>query len=185
MFVNIIMDTMSGEQRSYCMSRIHSKDTKPEILVRKFLWHNGFRYRKNVRKLPGSPDIVIRKLKTAIFIHGCFWHGHNVIDLSDNNLADSICCKVPHSNRRFWLDKINRNRDRDSENRSKLMEAGWRVITVWECELTKKRRDGTLSHLLAQLAPKSKINIYQMSEEYQEAAEPEIEYNHKEAPNLR
>lgn len=170
------MDTMSKEQRSYCMSRIRGKDTKPEVLVRRFLWHHGFRYRKNVRKLPGSPDIVIRKLKTVIFIHGCFWHGHNVTDLGEEELGDSICCKVPHSNRTFWLRKINRNRERDMINRTKLIEAGWRVITVWECELTKKRMEGTLFHLLAQLKPKPKSNIYLMPDEYQEAAEPESKY---------
>lgn len=130
------MDIMTREQRSYTMSRIRSRDTKPERTVRLFLWHHGIRYRKNVRKLPGTPDIVIHKLKTVIFVQGCFWHGH------ESHLS------MPKSNVDFWQQKIERNRERDRLNKKVLEAKGWRVLTVWECELTKKRRDETLRKLL-------------------------------------
>lgn len=118
------------------MSRIRSKDTLPERIVRLFLWHNGIRYRKNVRKLPGTPDIVIHKLRTVVFVQGCFWHGH------------STHLRMPKSNVEFWERKIERNRQRDASNRIALEAEGWKVLTVWECQLTKARREETLRRLL-------------------------------------
>src|SRR5882757_4447378 len=116
-------DVHSKETRSYNMSQIRSKDTKPEILVRKFLHKNGFRYRLHVKNLPGKPDIVLPKYKTVIFIHGCFWHGHEG-------------CKyyvVPKSNTSYWRPKIERNIQRDVLAENILKEAGWNIIKVWEC----------------------------------------------------
>ncbi len=117
-------DSKTPFTRSQNMSRIHSKDTKPEIIVRKYLFSKGFRYRKNYYKLPGKPDIVLRKYKTVIFIHGCFWHMHN--------------CKrfrMPQSNTEYWQQKITRNVQRDIRVKEKLELVGWKVITIWECEL--------------------------------------------------
>ena len=119
-------DTLTNEQRHHCMSNIHSKNTKPEILVRKELFKKGFRYRINVSKLPGKPDIVLPKYKTAIFINGCFWHGHEG-------------CRhfiIPKTNTDYWMSKIRNNQHRDKESVLKLQQAGWKVLTIWECELT-------------------------------------------------
>ena len=119
-------DTLTKEQRLHCMSNIHSKNTKPEILVRKELFKKGFRYRINVSKLPGKPDIVLPKYKTAIFINGCFWHGHEG-------------CRhfiIPKTNTDYWMSKIRNNQHRDKESVLKLQQAGWKVLTIWECELT-------------------------------------------------
>jgi len=121
------MDTVSKEQRHYNMSRIHGKDTKPEIAVRSYLFKNGLRFRKNDKRLPGSPDIVLPKYKTVIFINGCFWHGHE----------GCTYFRIPKTNTQFWQDKINRNRERDNDNYQQLKKRGWRVIVVWECELRK------------------------------------------------
>lgn len=116
---------MTPEQRSRCMSHIRSKDTKPEMLVRRYLFSRGLRYRLHVRKLPGSPDIVLPKYRTAIFINGCFWHGHEGCKLY----------KPPKSNREFWSAKIERNRERDRLTTAQLQALGWKVIRVWECRL--------------------------------------------------
>ena len=128
-------DVHSIATRSYNMSRIKGKDTKPELLVRKFLFSQGFRYRLHDKKLPGKPDIVLPKLKSVIFVHGCFWHGH------DN-------CKyfvVPKTRTDWWLQKINRNKQLDVENFNKLKEDGWNVLTIFECQLRSKNVDETLS----------------------------------------
>lgn len=128
------MDVHDKKTRSYNMSRIKSKDTKPEEIVRKYLFAHGFRYRKNDKRLPGTPDIVLPKYKTVIFVNGCFWHGHKQ-------------CRyfvIPKSNTKFWVDKINKNIDRDATNIDKLILLGWNVITVWECELKKDKREDTL-----------------------------------------
>lgn len=172
-------DTMTAEQRHRCMSRIRGKDTKPEMIVRRFLWDNGFRYRLHVRKLPGSPDIVMRKHKIVIFVNGCFWHGHNARPLPDDELANSECCKIPHSNRRFWLDKINRNMLRDLQNLAKLKEDGWRVITIWECELKPRQRTQTLQSLQNRLNEIIGIPArYDLPEEKESmAAESQPAYN--------
>lgn len=119
-------DTLTKEQRHRCMSHIRSKSTKPEVLVRKELFRRGYRYRINVSKLPGKPDIVLPKYKTAIFVNGCFWHGHEG-------------CKhfvLPKSNMEYWEAKIRGNQQRDSVAVKMLQDTGWNVITIWECSLT-------------------------------------------------
>lgn len=118
-------DVHSKEVRSFNMSRIRSKDTKPELLVRKFLFANGFRYRLHDKKLPGTPDIVLKKYRTVIFVHGCFWHGH----------AGCKYFKLPATRTAWWKEKIEKNVTNDSSNILKLHEAGYFVITIWECEL--------------------------------------------------
>lgn len=114
------------------MARIKSSDTKPELIVRKYLYSRGYRYRKNVKRLPGSPDIVLKKYGIVIFIHGCFWHGH------DTHFH------MPKSNVEFWEQKIRRNIQRDEENREQLKRMGWNVLTVWECQLKPATRKQTL-----------------------------------------
>ena len=130
-------DVYSKETRSYNMSRIRSKDTRPELLVRRFLHKNGFRYRLHVKALPGTPDIVLPKYKTVIFIHGCFWHGHEG-------------CKyyiVPKTRTEWWLNKIGHNINKDAVAENLLLAAGWKVIKVWECELKKAMVEITLHSL--------------------------------------
>lgn len=134
-------DVHTPEQRSYNMSRIHGKNTKPEELVRKYLFSQGFRYRKNDARLPGKPDIVLPKYKTVIFVNGCFWHGHEG-------------CKYfvwPKNNEDFWKEKIGGNIQRDSRNHQLLTEQGWNVITIWECELKKAVFAQTMAELLQTL----------------------------------
>jgi DNA mismatch endonuclease Vsr len=134
-------DIHSSEIRSYNMSRIRGKNTKPEMLVRKFLFSKGFRYRINVRSLHGSPDIVSKKYRTAIFINGCFWHGH------DN-------CKyyvIPKTKTDWWISKITSNKLRDKKNIESLEKEGWNVIVIWECELKKDKIDVTLNDLVRRI----------------------------------
>ncbi|MBM6993533.1 MAG: DNA mismatch endonuclease Vsr [Prevotella sp.] len=126
-----------SRQRSYNMSCIHGKDTKPEIIVRQWLWRRGFRYRLNHPRLPGKPDIVMRKYRTCIFVNGCFWHGHEG-------------CKyfsVPKTNTPFWENKIRRNQERDRKVCQQLATMGWHSITIWECELKPSKREHTLESL--------------------------------------
>jgi DNA mismatch endonuclease (patch repair protein) len=137
-------DVHSKEVRSYNMSRIKGKDTKPEMLVRKFLFSKGFRYRIHVKDLPGKPDIVLPKYKTVIFIHGCFWHGHEG-------------CKyfvMPKTRTEWWAEKINKNISNDKKHYQLLTEQGWKILNVWECELKKNKLEEALSSLLNQLALK-------------------------------
>lgn len=117
------------------MAKIRDKDTKPEWIVRRYLFSRGYRYRKNVKGLPGSPDIVLRKYGIVIFIHGCFWHGHSV----DGH--------IPHSNSDFWKKKIERNRARDEKNKKELLELGWSVAVIWECQLKPSIQHQTLQEL--------------------------------------
>jgi DNA mismatch endonuclease (patch repair protein) len=134
-------DVHDKATRSYNMSQIKSKDTKPELLVRKFLFANGFRFRIHDKKLAGKPDIVLPKLKTVINVHGCFWHGH------DN-------CKyfvIPQTRTKFWLNKIERNKQRDVENFHILKTEGWKTLTIFECELKDIKREKTLTKLLGRL----------------------------------
>ena len=126
------------------MSRIRSKNTKPEIIVRRGLWKRGFRYRLNHKRLPGHPDLVLRKYRTCIFINGCFWHGHFV---DSSTMESSACCKIPSTNHEFWVSKIRRNKERDKEEQRKLAEMGWHCIIVWECELKAKIREQTLDSI--------------------------------------
>ncbi|MEO3402942.1 DNA mismatch endonuclease Vsr [Mucilaginibacter sp. CAU 1740] len=134
-------DVHTKETRSYNMSRIRNRDTMPEILVRKFLFSRGFRFRLHGKKLPGKPDIILPKYKTVIFIHGCFWHGHNG-------------CRyfvVPKTRTEWWLNKISGNQTRDRQAEILLAAAGWHIITLWECDLRKKAADHTLDQLECQL----------------------------------
>ena len=131
------MDVHDKKTRSYNMSRIKGKNTKPEEIVRKYLFSKGFRYRKNDKRLPGTPDIVLPKYKTVIFVNGCFWHGHK----------DCRYFVVPKTNTDFWLNKINTNIERDKHKQEALKELGWNVIVVWECELKKQSRDITLNSI--------------------------------------
>lgn len=132
-------DVHDRKTRSYNMSRIKGKDTKPEEIVRKYLFSQGFRYRKNDPKLPGKPDIVLPKYRTVIFVNGCFWHHHD--------------CKYfvwPKNNAEFWKEKINRNVERDRENQRSLLESGWQVIVIWECEL-KQGKEIELQKLVCKI----------------------------------
>ena len=185
------MDKLSPEQRHKNMAAIRSKDTKPEMIVRRGLWKRGFRYRLNDRRLPGHPDLVLRKYRTCIFVNGCFWHGHHVNlpsgDLSFT-ISNSECCRIPQTNREFWVAKIRRNKARDREDQKKLAAMGWHCITVWECELKPKVREQTLEalantlreiYLLDRHAPKP----YDYDDYYDfqmpMAAEEEAEYHHQ------
>lgn len=118
-------DTMTPEQRHKCMAAIKGKDTKPELIVRKYLFSRGLRFRIQVRKLPGRPDIVLPKYRTVIFVNGCFWHGHE----------GCRYYRLPKSNVDFWQEKIERNKARDARNEAELKALGWRVLRVWECDI--------------------------------------------------
>ena len=134
-------DVHSKETRSYNMSRIKGKYTKPEVLVRKYLFSKGLRFRKNDKRYPGHPDIVLPKYKTIIFVHGCFWHFHE-------NCRYAV---MPSSNVDFWKKKLNGNRLRDERNKKALTEMGWNVIVIWECQLKKCKRDQTLEDLYLEI----------------------------------
>ena len=124
------------------MAAIRASSTKPEIIVRKYLWGHGFRYRLNHKRLPGKPDIVLRKYRTCIFVNGCFWHKHEG-------------CKyfvIPKTRTEFWLNKVNRNQERDIEVKKKLASMGWHSITIWECELKSNKKDATLQSLVYTLS---------------------------------
>lgn len=133
-------DNLSKEIRSMNMSHIRSTNSKPEEKVRKYLFAHGFRYRKNVRSLPGCPDIVLPKYKTVIFVNGCFWHKH-----------DCGRFVYPKSNVEYWHKKINKNVERDAENTALLQEEDWKVLVIWECQLKKKVIDENLEKLVKQI----------------------------------
>ena len=164
-------DKMTPEQRHRCMASIKSKNTKPEVIVRKFLFAHGFRFRINVKRLPGTPDIVLKKYRTCIFVNGCFWHGHEG-------------CRyyvLPKTNTEFWKTKIERNKERDLDRRIKLRDMGWHVIQFWECQLKPKVREENLQGLLYTLNKIMLLNYqpkpYRMEEEPMTiAAENGIEY---------
>ena len=171
-------DKMTPAQRHYVMSRIHGKGTKPELKVRQWLWRHGYRYRLNVKSVPGKPDIVMRRYRTAIFVNGCFWHGHFVhfgveslglrvesqleVESGVLKVDSSQCCKIPQTNREFWVNKIKRNQERDQKNYQLLHDNGWQVIVVWECQLQPKTIEETMlrvelllnEHFLALHQPK-------------------------------
>ena len=159
------MTKLSTTTRSKIMSSIHSSNTKPELIVRKYLWKLGFRYRINLKRLPGHPDIVLRKYRTCIFVNGCFWHGHNCSEF-----------RKPKSNTKYWFDKIARNQERDKKEQQKLAEMGWHVIIVWECELKPNHRQTTLESLaytLNHIFLQDHTSMYnQIEEDHEFAAEP-------------
>lgn len=161
-------DVMTSEQRSRCMAAVKGKDTKPEMIVRKYLFSQGLRFRVQVRKLPGTPDIVLPKYKTVIFVNGCFWHGHEG-------------CKyfrLPKSNVEFWKDKIERNIERDKESMQALFDMGWKVVRVWECELRNKANcEDTLNKIYTSITS-SEGSGYSIEEaDISMAAEPEADYS--------
>jgi len=132
-------DKFSKEKRSDIMSKISGKNTKPEIIVRKYLFSKGLRFRINVKNLPGKPDIVLPKFKVVVFVHGCFWHGHS--------------CKrgkLPQTNKEFWENKINKNIHRDNKNISELEKNGWKVIIIWQCEIQNKKIEKSRLNFLIQ-----------------------------------
>lgn len=136
-----MIDIHSREVRSFNMSRVRGKNTKPEMLVRKFMFANGLRYILHDKRLPGKPDLVFPKLKTVIFVNGCFWHGHK-------------SCKyfsIPKTRSEWWTSKIESNIARDSVNLSALEQAGWKVLTIWECQLRVQHRDIFLNNLLREM----------------------------------
>ena len=175
------MDSRTPQQRSANMAAIHGKDTKPEMVVRRWLWGHGFRYRLNHKRLPGKPDIVMRKYRTCIFVNGCFWHGHNV-QLQTAQIESSECCKVPKTSREFWVAKIQRNQERDTRVQHELATMGWHSITIWECELKTKVREKTLESLAYTLnkifLQDRTVKRYEIPEEEPlMAAEDSLEYN--------
>ncbi len=191
-------DRLTPPQRHRCMSHIHSRNTKPELKVRQWLWKHGYRYRLCVKSVPGKPDIVMRKYRTAIFVNGCFWHGHGVYfppveTFHETSLQpaqskppaiNSPCCKIPQTNRDFWVNKIRRNQERDQRNYRILQENGWQVIVVWECQLKAKQLETTmlqveqclLSNFLALLKPKRVLYKWPEEKSLPVAAEPAAVY---------
>lgn len=133
-----MLDSSTSARRHRNMAAIHSASTKPELKLRHALWEQGFRYRVNDKHLPGSPDIVLPKYHTVIFVHGCFWHGHK-------NCKNAT---TPKTNTDFWKAKITRNKERDQEVWRKLEAKGWYILIVWECELKKDRFEGTLKQVI-------------------------------------
>lgn len=159
-----MLDCFTEEQRHYCMSQIRNKNTGPELKLRRALWYNGFRYRVNDKRLPGSPDIVLPKYHTVIFIHGCFWHGHKG-------------CKaytVPKTNTDFWTAKIARNQERDQEVWRQLEAKGWYVIIVWECQLKK----AVLGETIRCVEERIHLNRQQYLKASEERKASELAYQH-------
>lgn len=140
------MDVHDKQIRSYNMSQIKAKDTKPEEIVRKYLFSKGFRYRKNVKQLPGTPDIVLKKYHTVIFVNGCFWHGHK----------DCKHFVWPKSNSEFWKNKIETNILRDKRNIEELKKLGWHICVIWECKLKKSIAEETLKDLANEISAQLK-----------------------------
>jgi DNA mismatch endonuclease (patch repair protein) len=144
-------DVFSKRKRSQVMASIRSTETKLEIEVRKLLFSEGFRFRKNSKSLPGKPDIVLSRYKTIIFVNGCFWHGHNL-------------CKyavTPKTNKKFWIDKIKSNIARDKQKKTELNKLGWKVITIWECEIKKLFGENSAARLkLVNSIKKNRLAIF-------------------------
>ncbi len=136
-----MVDIYTKDKRSAIMSKISGQGTKPEVLVRKHLFANGFRYRKNDKRYPGKPDIVLPKYKTIILVHGCFWHGHSC-----------PAGKLPETNKAFWKEKIHSNSERDNRNKTKLKKLGWHVIVIWQCKInTQRKQNMTFQKLTRQI----------------------------------
>lgn len=160
-------DTMTPEQRHRCMAAVKGKDTKPELIVRKYLFSRGLRYRLHDKKLPGKPDMVLKKYRTVVFIDGCFWHGHEGCRFF----------KLPKSNEFFWQQKIKNNKARDVSNDYVLQTEGWRVIRVWECEIKNlKSRELVLDKLYREIISPEFTKITERNEPPAIAAEPEMPY---------
>ena len=172
------MDILTQKQRHCNMAAIRGKDTKPEMLVRKFLFSRGFRYRLNHPRLPGHPDLVLRKYRTVIFVNGCFWHGHE----------DCKYFRLPKTNIDFWKNKIEQNKERDKKEQCQLAAMGWHCITVWECQLKPKVRNQTLESLAYTLnhiyLEDREIKTYKMTEQDDSlmAAEPQSQYGKSDEP---
>ena len=161
-------DVMTPEQRSRCMAAVKGKDTKPEMIVRKYLFSRGIRFRVQVRKLPGNPDIVLPKYKTVILVNGCFWHGHE----------DCKYFRLPKSNVEFWKEKIGRNIERDRESMQALLDLGWKIIRVWECELRNKaNREDTLNKIYKSITSPNGSSYSFEETDIPMAAEPEADYS--------
>ncbi|GHT37885.1 hypothetical protein FACS189435_3880 [Bacteroidia bacterium] len=167
------MDIWDKKKRSDVMSKIRSKDTNPELMLRKVLFKKGYRYRVNYKSLPGKPDIVLPKYKAAIFVHGCFWHGHEGCKMAH----------IPKSNVDYWEDKISKNKVRDISNKEKLLSLGWKVITVWECEISKQKMPALVDsiietlHSSAQVPYGAKIRLYEeINNEVMKVAEDIVIY---------
>lgn len=144
LFISLIcipMRNMTSEQTFKCMSNNRARNTGPELIMRRALWHQGFRYRLNYKRLPGRPDIVLPKYRTVIFVHGCFWHGHK----------DCKYYTVPKTNTEFWRAKVARNQERDQEAWRKLEAKGWSVVIVWECQLKKATLDATVARVAKEI----------------------------------
>jgi DNA mismatch endonuclease, patch repair protein len=137
-----LADIFSQAKRSQVMAKVPLKDSKPEVLLRKFLFSKGLRFRKNVKNLPGSPDIVLPKYKVAIFVHGCFWHAHTKCKYA----------KIPLSNSDFWTEKLLANVTRDKLKERLLRKLGWKVITVWQCKLRSQNKQRTFNAILKHLS---------------------------------
>ena len=137
-----ITDILTKEERSALMAKVKGKNTKPEIYVRKYLFSKGFRYRVNDPRYPGRPDIILPKYRTAIFVHGCFWHGHESCKYA----------RLPLTNREFWENKIRTNIERDKRNIELLKQEGWKVVVVWQCELRNRRlREERMKRLVEEI----------------------------------
>lgn len=159
---------MTPEQRFKCMSHNRAKNTGPEMLLRHLLWSLGFRYRLNAKDLPGSPDIVLPKYRTAIFVHGCFWHGHK----------DCKYYTIPKTNTDFWVAKVARNKERDQEVWRKLEAKGWYVIIVWECQLKMGKLEETVERVAKEVVKNGEA--YRVEQEARRKAREEYRREQKE-----
>ena len=153
-------DTLTPQQRHANMAAILGKNTKPEMVVRRYLWAHGYRYRLNHPRLPGKPDMVMRKYRTCIFVNGCFWHGHDGCQYYT----------IPKTNTEFWVNKVQRNKERDLKVQRDLAAMGWHSITIWECELKPAKREDTLKSLAYTL---NKIFLQDRTVTYYEIPEEE------------
>ena len=161
-------DFLTTEERSTRRARIHSASTKPELKLRHALWHQGFRYRVNDKRLPGRPDIVLPKYRTVVFVHGCFWHGHK----------DCLTSHIPETNTDYWTAKITRNQERDQEVWRKLEAKGWSVIIVWECQLKKANFEETIDRVADEIVRNGET--YRATQEERKKAREEYRLERRE-----
>ena len=161
-------DVLTPSQRHRNMAAIHSASTKPELYLRRALWHHGFRYRVNDKRLPGRPDIVLPKYRSVVFVHGCFWHGHKGCPTSH----------IPETNTEFWTAKIARNQERDQEVWRKLEAKGWSVIIVWECELKKAKLEETIERVAGEIVRNGEA--YRSAQEERKKAREEYRRERRE-----